>query len=368
MAGTLVTPADFARALEIDDQYTLLCAGPPRGQNLRQWFNKWEQFYARAKTTRHADTESGLIIFYFIRTLEQTVPTFAELALRDARRSWNKQTPTFMEILNTFRDLCAEDMVARSTASSSTLNQKSKDLPPKNCVCGKPHWYTNCFYLIESIRPKGWHSNPKITKKIDEALKDPKLKANIDKARKRKDPREQASTLTAKLPTESKINTNNYDIANCWILASASNIHVCNDPIRFNTTHSTTSNDYLISGSSTYPIQAYGTVDITVASPTGKRETIALKQVALIPGFFTNLVSYNRAQAANIYWDTKKDTLYKANKENQNHFCQLRRHNGLWIVEYNSSSSTSASPSTSVMLASSAATYISSEPPGTPPS
>ena len=367
MAGTLVTPADFARALEIDDQYTLLCAGPPRGQNLRQWFNKWELFYAKAKTTRHADTESGLNTFYFIRSLEQTLPTWAHLALMDVRRSWNKQTPTFMEILNTFRDLCAEDLIAGSTRSSSTLNKKSKDLPPKNCVCGKPHWYTNCFYLIESMRPKKWHSDPKIVKKIDEALMDPKVKANINKARRRKNPGEQALTLTTELPTEPQIKANDHDIMNSWILASASNIHVCNDPSRFNTTHSTTSNDYLISGSTTYPIQAYGTVDITVTSPTGKRQSIALKQVALIPGFFTNLVSLNRARAANIYWDTEKDTLYTANKEKQNHFCQLRRHNGLWIVEYNSSPSTSASPSTSVILAS-AATYTNSEPPGTPPS
>ena len=210
---------------------------------------------------------------------------------------------------------------------------------------------------------KGGHSNPKIAKKIDEPLKDPKIKANIDSARKRKDTREQASTLTAKLPTEPEINANNYDVANCWILASASKIHVCNDPSRFNTTHSSTSDDHLISGSTTYPIQAYGTVDITLTSPTGKRQSTTLKQVALIPGFFTNLVSFNRAQAANIHWDTEKDTLYKANEEKQNHFCQLRRHNGLWMVEYSSSPSTSAS----VMFAL-AATYTSSEPPGTPPS
>ena len=365
MAATLVTPADFARALEIDDQYNLLCAGPPRGQNLRQWFNKWERLYAKAKTTIHADTESGMIVFHFIRSLEQTVPLLAATALVDL--SLNKETPTFMEILNLFRLLCAKDLIAGSTRSSSTLNKRSKDLPPKDCVCGKPHCYTNCFYLIESIRPKGWHPNPKITKKIDEALKDPKLKANTDKARKRKDPREQPSKLTAKLPAEPEINAKNYDIANCWILASASNIHVCNDPSRFNITHSTTSNDYLISGSTTYPIQAYGTVDITLTSPTGKRESIILKQVALIPGFFTNLVSFNRAHAANIYWDTEKDTLYTLNKGKRDHFCQLRRYNGLWMVEYNSPLSTSASPSTSVMFAS-ASTYTSSEPPGTPPS
>ena len=374
MAGTSVTPIDYVRVLEIDRQYKLLCAGPPKGQNLRQWFNKWGLYYTEAKATRHPDVETGLIIDYFISSLKQTVPTLAASSLYDLelRRLRMEETPTFMQILNVWRHICPEDLIGGSTESSSTPNKKSKDPLPKDCVCGKSHWYTNCFYLIESIRPKGWHSDPKIVKRIEEALKNPRVKANIDKARKRKDPREQALTLTTELPTEPQIKANDYDIKNCWILASASKIHVCNDPSRFNTTHSTTSNDYLISGSNTYPIQAYGTIDITFTSPTGKRQSITLKQAALIPGFFTNLVSFNRAQAANIHWDTEKDTLYTLNKGKRDHFCQLRRHNGLWIVEYNSSLSTSsspsASPSTSVMFAASAATYTSSGPPDTPPS
>ena len=369
MADTLVTPTDWVRVIEIDREYKLLRAGPPRGQNLRQWFNKWELFYAKAKTARHADTETGLISYYFLHSLAQIFPIWVNVSLMDLGFR-KEQTTTFMQILDTFRHLCAKDLIANSTGSSSTPNKKSKDLPPKNCVCGKPHRYTNCFYLVESIRPKGWHSEPKIVKKIDEALKDPKVKASINKARRRKNLGEQALKSTTELPPKPQIIANDYDITNCWILASASNVHVCNDPSRFNTTHSTKSNDYLISGSTTYPIQAYGTVDITVTSPTGKRERIVLNQVALIPGFFTNLVSFSRARTANIYWDTAKDTLYTVNKEKHNDFCQLSPHNGLWIVEYNASPSTSevdASPSTPVTFAVSAAIYTSSEVPGAPP-
>ena len=371
MADTSATPTDWVRVFEIDRQYKLLCAGPPRGQNLRQWFNKWEKLYAKAKTARHADIETEVIIDYFIESMRSTNPIWASTSSYDLqlRRLRNEQTPTFMEVLNILRHLCAEDLIANSTGSSSTPNKKSKDLPPKNCVCGKPHWYTNCFYLVESIRPKGWHSEPKIVRRIDEALKDPKVKASINKARKRKNLGEQALTFTTELPPEPQIIANDCDITNCWILASASNIHVCNDPSRFNTTHSTKLNDYLTSGSTTYPIQAYGTVDITVTSPTGKRESIVLKQVALIPGFFTNLVSFSRAKTAKIYWDTAKDTLYTVNKEKHNDFSQLRPHNGLWIVEYNPSQSTSevdASPSTPVTLVASAAIYTISEVPSAP--
>ena len=374
MASTYLTSAETDRALKVNKQYRILCAGPPRGQNLRQWFDKWERLYAKAKAIGHADIESGFIIDSFIESFEQTLPGWAACAhnyLWTSRLFREEPIPDFMNFLKLLRMFCAEDLVAGSTRSSSTPYKKPKDPPPKNCVCGKSHWYTNCFYLIESIRPKGWQSNPKVVEKIHEALKDPKVKANINKARRRRDPRQQALQLTAELSTESQIKANDCDLSNSWFLASGTNIHVCNDPSRFNTTHSTTSNDYLISGSTTYPIRAYGTVDITVTSPTGKRESIPLKQVALIPDFFTNLVSFSRAQAVNVHWDTEKDTLFTVKKGKQDHFCQLTPFNGLWIVAHTGIPFTSlalASPSTSVMIASFAATYTSSEPPGTLPS
>ena len=179
---------------------------------------------------------------------------------------------------------------------------------------------------------------------MEEALKDSRVKANVDRARTRR-ANTQTSKTTAEPRTEPQdpktfatkwhhsdpaavLNINDYNISNSWILDSGSNIHVCNDPHRFKTTHSTTSDDYLISGSTIYPITAYRTVDITVASPTGRTENISLNQVALIPGFFTNLVSFSKAKAANIYWDTAKDTLYTVGKGRQDHFCQLKPHNG----------------------------------------
>ena len=124
---------------------------------------------------------------------------------------------------------------------------------------------------------------------------------NVDRSLKWKKKQEQASTPAAELPAENPSNfaiswhhsdllttdkstassfsiqqASDYAIANCWILDAGSNIHVCNDPSRFKTTHPTTSADYLISGSTRYPIQAYGNVDITITSPAGDRKTITL--------------------------------------------------------------------------------------------
>ena len=140
-----------------------------------------------------------------------------------------------------------------------------------------------------------------------------------------------------------------YDIVNSWILDSGSNIHVCNDSRRFKPTHTTTSEDYLVSGSTTYQIEAYGTVDITITTPNGSKRNTTLHNVALVPSFFTNLVSFSRIMGAGIYWDTRKSTLFTIEHGIQNDFCSLTPHNGYWIVEYNRSTTSS------VMYASTAA-------------
>ena len=147
-------------------------------------------------------------------------------------------------------------------------------------------------------------------------MKDSKTKGTVKAARK-KYARRQASTPATELPTEPQtpkkfttkwhhsspdvaskaqaasylvLRVNDYDIANSWILDSRSNIHICNDLSRFKIIHSTMSEDYLISRSTTYSIETYSTINITVTSPTSKEETVTLNQVALILGFFINLV------------------------------------------------------------------------------
>ena len=106
-----------------------------------------------------------------------------------------------------------------------------------------------------------------------------------------------------------------------------------------------------MSGSTTYPILGYGTVDVLFTTPTGQQMTIPLRHIALIPGFFTNLISFSRAKEAGIFWDTKKDTLYnKSLGGKENHFCLLHPHNRHWIVEYNDPPTTPTTYASSTSL------------------
>ena len=181
-------PGSYVRVLRIDRQYEVLCAGPPRGQDLRQWLDKWEKLYVEAKERKHFGVETGVIIDQFINSFKQTDPALATKALYDlqSKRLRNEQTLTFMETLDIFRQVFAiQGQTPGSSSTSKRSNRQTGNTPPKECVCGKMHWYSDCFYINKPRRPKGWNPNPNIVKKIDEALKDPKVKANVDKAMKK---------------------------------------------------------------------------------------------------------------------------------------------------------------------------------------
>ena len=92
-----------------------------------------------------------------------------------------------------------------------------------------------------------------------------------------------------------------YNIVNFWILDFGLNIYIYNNSRRFKPTHTTILEDYLVSGSTTYQIKVYGTVDITIMTPNGSKRNIMLYNVALVPSFFTNLVLFSRIMGVGIY-------------------------------------------------------------------
>ena len=87
-------------------------------------------------------------------------------------------------------------------------------------------------------------------------------------------------------------NQDEYKLYNAWTLDNASDIHVCNDANRsgFSKTRDATYKDKLFAGKTSYRIEAFGTVTINIQTTQGRRE-IDLSNVALAPGFMTNLVS-----------------------------------------------------------------------------
>jgi hypothetical protein len=121
-----------------------------------------------------------------------------------------------------------------------------------------------------------------------------------------------------------------YKLYNAWTLDNASDTHVCNDIMRSGLRQT---RDELSAGKTTYPIEALGTVTIYVQTPDGQRE-IELVNVALAPGFMTNLVSLHLLNVKGVHWNSESPQYLK---RNGSIFCSFERIGHHWVLEQNTS-------------------------------
>jgi len=101
-----------------------------------------------------------------------------------------------------------------------------------------------------------------------------------------------------------------FKLQNTWILDPSANTHVCNNKEDFTFLYLVAEDDYLIAGGNFIKIQAYGTVTITINTPTGKSK-MKLSYIALAPTFFTNIVALSRATNNDIHFDLGRNVLYR---------------------------------------------------------
>jgi hypothetical protein len=92
-----------------------------------------------------------------------------------------------------------------------------------------------------------------------------------------------------------------YALHDSFILDSASTIHVCNKRERFQTLRPANESDYLITGASHIPIEGFGLVEITLKLTPTSSQKIKLAEVALVPSFYTNIVSLDRLIQRNVH-------------------------------------------------------------------
>ena len=99
-----------------------------------------------------------------------------------------------------------------------------------------------------------------------------------------------------------------------WILDPGSNVHVCNSiNTGWQQTRESQNDDYVLAGSSSVPVAAWGKVTLTVNTPQGPQKVL-ITNVALVPGFVTNLLSLSRCSNKGIHFDSGEDCLYSKAK------------------------------------------------------
>ena len=99
---------------------------------------------------------------------------------------------------------------------------------------------------------------------------------------------------------------------------------------RFTKTHDADPEDNLVAGNQHIPIECYGTIKITIRTPTGP-QIMTLLNVAFISDFMTNVVSQDIFYAKGLYFDNWKMHLHRDGKT----VGYVDRYNGHYLLENN---------------------------------
>jgi hypothetical protein len=111
-----------------------------------------------------------------------------------------------------------------------------------------------------------------------------------------------------------------------------SNIHVINNTEFWNWTHSRhgTADETLLAGSQSVQISEWGTVLVPIRTPSGIHK-IQLTSVALVKGFFANILSLSRCMDMKIHFDSGRNLLYQATPNNI--IALLDYQAGHWLID-----------------------------------
>ncbi len=191
------------------------------------------------------------------------------------------------------------------------------------------HPFRACPYLIEQIRTSDWVLDPAVRRKIDstlskfdtlrEAVERAQHRANgtikshtvsiasRDKSTAREQKREEIETCTPRTmqthsPTYSFIrgtftSARSDNLKDSWTLSSVTDTHICNDHSRFKFERKASPGDFIHTGIAEHQIEAFGSVAVPVNTSSGKI-TMTLLNVALVPGYLTNLVVRRKSKIA----------------------------------------------------------------------
>ncbi|OXV09936.1 hypothetical protein Egran_02301 [Elaphomyces granulatus] len=365
-------PDDETREREMEQKYRSIKKSP-KGIDVETWLQQWEGVYAECRRINLPDVEGDRAVRDFIFSAKSLAPGWSEY-WANYRRSDPNNTPDIYGIIQKFReyrrDRPEDETRPIPQPAFATFKGNKGDTDLKECVCGIQHRYKDCWYLNTELRPSWWTPKKEKMEQITSILNSsPGLRVAVERAknyvqktRTSEGPNRPESTTPKSTGARDRTKNNKgdhhneqkttfaidgmvgfgleegndegeYPLKNSFLLDSAAPIHVCNNYSRFKNFIPTTSTDSLRTGNSFARIEGYGTVEVNAipATPGDNFCTLELINVAYVPTFHTNLVSFDRAWGRGIRWDTEQMTLNTGN----NPLCKVLRKLRQWVLEYN---------------------------------
>jgi Reverse transcriptase (RNA-dependent DNA polymerase)/Pol polyprotein, beta-barrel domain len=346
-----LAPTDYARKLDLARKYNKLKKYTKR-DDIEKWLKDWETTFTdgkKLKIPEVADDRSLLDFTHAISSIDSGYASTQEYFINQKLKN-KDNLPELYDLVEDFRNHYRRTEALKSSSSHSAfaaLHGESQD-GGKLCLCGDKHGkrfqWEKCEYISLTKRPAGWKGKPEIFEKINKAInswESDKIKWFVDKFKydglkdSKKDATKDGDSnkLGSFITYSSFTSSDDYKLYNSWTLDNASDIHVCNDVNRsgFRQTREATPDDELFAGKTSYPIEAFGTVTVYVQTPNGRCE-IELTNVALAPGFMTNLVSLQLLNCKGVHWSSEHpDKITRSGKI----LCNLEQIDHHWVFERN---------------------------------
>ncbi|PHH87413.1 hypothetical protein CDD83_8905 [Cordyceps sp. RAO-2017] len=325
-----VKPTDWARESEVTDRYHATLKAVSRTK-VEEWISKWQVVLNEAKNLDLPDVKDLRPTRHVLKAVSAIDSTFSKVwinqmeanALSNSDDEWQKTFPDGIKISEIFKRSYrsttsisdtkgafstdqgeGEPDASGGTRTSKFTNRNQGGKP--TCLCGHRHFYLECYYLSELVRPEGWSPDSKVQEEIDQRLKDRTVKGKVErsirnlrgtafaglraKVEKNQGEKEQQPEQSPNSQIKSALSTTPvYPLRDSFIMDSGSDFHICNNSARFKegTYKSCDEPEAAFSADTLLEIRGYGDVLVRI----GGSDKFRLQNVAHIPTFHTNVAS-----------------------------------------------------------------------------
>jgi hypothetical protein len=378
----LYSPTTADQEYRVQKAYEAAKVLHARRSNIEDWCSEFITAYNRAKQLDLPEVHGFRAHKDLVRAVKQVDAAYAasvSLDIFKAEETWNlnrnvpipnqSQLSTILaNFLRYHRTTHSRKTNIHGGVFGATLNgqespykkkrSRGDETPSKPCLCGDNHFWGQCPYIDTALRTRGFVEDPEKAKKITTFEKSD-TKGLLNKIReknrrykkhksKEADKRVEPDSIdidAGDQPTDRSIHDayavfssafNNqqtfrhYPLLHSWTLDPATDVHICNNPAEFQWKAPAADDDIVLAGGSEMLIEAWGEVTIPLSTPIGIKTT-TLKRVALIPSFFTSLVSLSRLTSSDVHFDSGRNVLYRAGTP-QKDVAKLTQLGGHWLV------------------------------------
>ncbi|KAL8732572.1 MAG: hypothetical protein Q9181_003903 [Wetmoreana brouardii] len=170
----------YTRLLELEQDYKRLSIGPSTRQNIEAWLDDWIQMYTLGKEYGLAeivDTKRAYRDFLF--AIEEQEPILAQIHLYKLEDTDDKEELLF-KVIERLRYWIQVREIQKPTAEADDQSAKQQYIP--KCLCGRKHWFNDCWYLRQDKRPSNWKPDSTIQKKMEDKMKDDTIRAKVERS------------------------------------------------------------------------------------------------------------------------------------------------------------------------------------------